>query len=183
MSVILVVLFIAIPIAELAIIIQVGQWIGVWPTIALLAADAVLGSVLLRSQGRLAWQRFNLALAEGRVPAREVFDGVAVIFGGALLLTPGFITDVFGLILLIPPTRALARRGLLWTVGRRVLLGWKVASWGANRYRGRGAGDDYATPPPAGPPGARHGYEYEGTAREIPDREPELPPSNRAPRG
>src|SRR5215218_1013799 len=101
----LVLLFIAVPIAELAVIIQVGQAIGVWWTIGLLIPDSVLGSLLMRHQGRSAWRRFNDATRAGRVPAREVLDGALVIFGGALLLTPGFITDVLGLILLIPPTR------------------------------------------------------------------------------
>jgi UPF0716 protein FxsA len=67
----------------------------------------------MRSQGRAAWRRFNATLAERRPPAREVLDGVLVIFGGALLLTPGFITDVFGLAFLLPPTRALLRRLLV----------------------------------------------------------------------
>jgi UPF0716 protein FxsA len=109
----LVVLFIVVPIAELALLIQVGQLIGVWWTILLLIADALLGSWLLRSQGRAAWRRFNEALAERRVPHREVVDGVLVIFGGVLLLTPGFITDVFGLLFLFPPTRVLMRRLLV----------------------------------------------------------------------
>jgi UPF0716 protein FxsA len=113
MFVLLIVLFILVPIAELAVIIQVGQLIGVWWTIGLLIADSVLGSLLMRSQGRAAWRRFNAALAERRPPAREVLDGVLVIFGGALLLTPGFITDVFGAVFLLPPTRALLRRLLV----------------------------------------------------------------------
>src|SRR5919206_1806899 len=110
MPLVLVLLFVVVPIVELFVIIQVGEAIGVLPTIALLVADSVLGSMLMRSQGRAAWRRFNAAVAEGRVPHREVLDGVLVIFGGALLLTPGFITDVFGVLFLLPPTRALARR-------------------------------------------------------------------------
>src|SRR5918999_3896178 len=105
----LVLLFIAVPIAELAILIQVGQAIGVWWTILLLVADAVLGSLLARSQGRATWRRFNAALQAGRPPAREVIDGALVLFGGALLLTPGFISDLLGLVLLLPPTRAVVR--------------------------------------------------------------------------
>ena len=108
----LLLVFILVPIAEIAVIIQVGEAIGVWWTIALLIADSVLGSMLMRSQGRAAWRRFNAAVAEGRPPAREVLDGVLVIFGGALLLTPGFLTDVLGLLFLLPPTRAVVR-GLL----------------------------------------------------------------------
>src|SRR5215217_1024803 len=122
MRLVLVLLFIVVPIAELALLIQVGQLIGVWWTIALLLADAVLGSMLLRSQSRAAWRRFNEALADGRIPHREVIDGVLVIFGGVLLLTPGFITDILGLAFLFPPTRAvlrrlLVRRGALKLVG------------------------------------------------------------------
>src|ERR687883_1052595 len=97
MLAVLILVFIVVPIAELYVIIQVGQAIGALPTIAILIADSILGSVLMRSQGRAAWRRFNAALAERRMPHREVLDAVLVIFGGALLLTPGFATDVFGL--------------------------------------------------------------------------------------
>src|SRR6185503_6575243 len=102
-------LFIAIPIAELAVIIQVGQAIGVWWTIGILVADSLIGSWLMRHQGRSAWRRFNEAVYGGRMPTREVLDGALVIFGGALLLPPGFITDILGLVQLIPPSRALVR--------------------------------------------------------------------------
>jgi UPF0716 protein FxsA len=118
----LVLLFIAVPIAELAVIIQVGQAIGVWWTIALLVADSLLGSWLMRHQGRAAWRRFNEALQVGRVPAREVLDGALVIFGGALLLTPGFITDVLGLVLLLPPSRALVRAVLARRLAHRMVV-------------------------------------------------------------
>src|SRR5918993_2087194 len=105
----LVLLFIVVPIAELYVIFQVGDAIGVIPTIVLLAVDSLLGSVLLRSQGRSVWGQFNEAMSAGRVPHRELLDGVAVIFGGAFLITPGFITDIVGLLLLLPPTRAALR--------------------------------------------------------------------------
>jgi UPF0716 protein FxsA len=117
----LVLLFIVVPIAELYVILQVGQAIGVLPTIGVLIADSVLGSVLMRSQGRAVWRRFNEALAAGRPPAREVADGALVIFGGALLLTPGFVTDVGGLLLLLPPTRAVVRRALVRRLAGRVV--------------------------------------------------------------
>ncbi|WP_064750448.1 FxsA family protein [Solirubrobacter soli] len=122
MPLLLVILFIVVPIAELAVLIQVGQAIGVWWTILLLVADAILGSWLLRTQSRAAWRRFNEALAGGRVPHREVVDGVLVIFGGVLLLTPGFITDIFGVLFLFPPTRVLLR-GLLVRRGALKLMG------------------------------------------------------------
>src|SRR5919197_3978387 len=123
----LVLLFIVVPIVELFVIIQVGMAIGVLPTIALLIADSILGSVLMRSQGRAAWRRFNRAIAERRMPHREVLDGVLVIFGGALLLTPGFVTDVLGVVLLLPPTRAVVR-GL---VTRRLLPRIVISRFGA----------------------------------------------------
>jgi UPF0716 protein FxsA len=127
----LVLLFIVVPIAELAVVIQVGQEIGVLWTVALLVADSILGSVLMRSQGRTAWRRFNEAIAAGKVPAREVLDGALVIFGGLLLLTPGFITDFLGLLLLIPPTRAVVRGALARRLTHRM-----VASMNAARRRG-----------------------------------------------
>jgi UPF0716 protein FxsA len=118
----LVLLFIAVPLAELAVIIQVGQAIGVWWTIGLLLVDSILGSWLMRHQGRTAWRRFNETLQAGRVPGREVVDGALVIFGGALLLTPGFITDILGLVLLIPPTRALVRGVLSRRLAHRMVV-------------------------------------------------------------
>jgi len=120
---VLILLFILVPIAELAVIIQIGQWLGLLWTVVLLIADSVLGSMLMRVQGRAVWRRFNAAVAEGRVPARETIDGVLVIFGGALLLTPGFITDVFGLVCLLPPTRALVRRYLVGRLAHRMTIG------------------------------------------------------------
>jgi UPF0716 protein FxsA len=117
-------LFIVVPLAELYVILKVGDAIGALPTIALLAADSVLGSLLLRAQGRAVWRRFNETLAGGRMPHREVLDGVLVIFGGAFLITPGFLTDIVGLFLLLPPTRSLARTLVVRRLGRRVQVGY-----------------------------------------------------------
>jgi UPF0716 protein FxsA len=184
MALLLLIAFIVVPLVELYVIIQVGQAIGVVPTIFLLLLSAVLGTALLRSQGRVVWRRFNDALAERRVPHREVFDGVLVILGGALLLTPGFVTDIFGMLFLIPPSRA-AIRGLAsrLLVGR-VMLGGRTAAWGYGRMRGRrsgtgpaaGAGAGAGGAPPggtgrAGPPPrrSRSSYDVDGTAHEIKD--------------
>src|SRR5436190_22472303 len=148
MGLLLFVLFIVIPILELAVIIQIGQAIGVLPTIALLIADSVLGAALMRSQGRAAWLRFNAALAEGRVPGREVMDGALVIFGGALLLTPGFLSDLLGLILLLPPTRAVVRSILVRRYGSRLMAtaargaGSRVFGFGARPPHGSASYDD-----------------------------------------
>ena len=135
---VLLLLFIAVPILELVVILQVGELLGLWPTVALLVADSILGSVLMRSQGRTAWRRFNAALASGRPPAREVLDGVLVIFGGALLLTPGFATDIAGLLLLVPPTRAVVRRVLVRRFAHRMIVSAGAAAAGRTRAPGRG---------------------------------------------
>jgi UPF0716 protein FxsA len=164
----LVVLFIVVPIVELWLIIEIGGLIGVLPTIALLLADALLGSLLLRHQGRGAWQRFNEALAERRFPGREVADGALIVAGGTLLLTPGFITDVFGLLLLIPPTRAIARSLL-----RR---------FAAHRFVVVGMGGMPGGPPRGDRPTGGHQeraegrpYDFDGTAEEIDGDDPQLP--------
>jgi UPF0716 protein FxsA len=135
-------LFIVVPLAELYVILQVGEAIGVLWTVLLLLADSVLGSVLLRSQGRAVWRRFNEALSAGRMPHREVQDGVLVIFGGAFLITPGFITDVLGLLLLLPPTRALIRRVAMRVISRRVSM--RVAEAGGPV---EGSATEYEAPP------------------------------------
>lgn len=113
------VLFVAMPLVEIYVIIQVGQEIGAGWTIAILVADSLIGAWLMRSQGRLAWRRFSAALAAGRPPAREVIDGGLIILGGALGLTPGFVTDALALALLLPPTRAIARRAIVTRLARR----------------------------------------------------------------
>jgi UPF0716 protein FxsA len=145
----LVALFIAVPLAELYVILQVGEWIGAVPTILLLAADSVLGSLLLRSQGRAVWRRFNQALQQGAMPHREVQDGVLVIFGGAFLITPGFITDVLGLLMLLPPTRAAIRRLAMRAISRRLRLRVESAQerGGApGRYDVEGTASEYEPP-------------------------------------
>ncbi|MEA2137140.1 MAG: protein FxsA [Solirubrobacteraceae bacterium] len=152
MRLLLFVLFIVVPIAELYVLIQIGQSIGVLPTIALLIADSVLGAALMRSQGRAAWRRLNAALAEGRVPAREVMDGALIVFGGALLLTPGFLSDVLGLILLLPPTRAIVRQVLVRRFAGRVVA--SATSGAQSRIFGLGAR-------PGGFGGSRPGDRYD----------------------
>jgi len=114
-------LFIVVPLAELYVILKVGDAIGAFWTIALLAADSVLGWMLLRAQGRSVWRRFNETMAARRVPHRELIDGVLVIFGGAFLITPGFLTDIVGLLLLVPPTRSVIRRIVARRLGRRIV--------------------------------------------------------------
>jgi UPF0716 protein FxsA len=138
-------LFIVVPLAELYVILKVGDAIGAIWTILLLAADSVLGSILLRVQGRSVWRRFNEALADGKMPHREVIDGVLVVFGGAFLITPGFITDVVGILLLVPPTRAVIRRLLVSRLGRRIAV--NAATRGRMRYDVEGTAREDPNPP------------------------------------
>jgi UPF0716 protein FxsA len=160
MLALLVLLFILVPIAEIYVIIQVGQAIGVLWTIVLLIADSIIGARLLSWQGRRAWQRFQEALAQGRVPHREVMNGVLIIVGGAFLLAPGFITDVIGLVLLIPPSRSLVRRILARSIVSRRLRFARTTRWTS-------AGPDGAAPP--------RPTAYPSPPPERP-RSPELPP-------
>jgi UPF0716 protein FxsA len=143
-------IFIVVPIAELYVIFKVGDSIGWLPTLVLLAADSILGSLLMRSQGRAVWARFTEAMQAGRIPHREVLDGVLIIFGGAFLITPGFLTDLIGVTLLLPPTRSLWRQLVLRRGGRRVAM--FVSGAGPGR-----AGSE---------PGQRTGWDVEGTAVE-----------------
>ncbi|HUG86534.1 MAG TPA: FxsA family protein, partial [Euzebya sp.] len=128
---------------------QVQQFLG-WPTtILILVLDSVLGAYLVRSQGTLAWRRFNEALGQARLPAEEVVDGALILFGGALLLTPGFLTDFVGLSLVFPPTRKLLNR----LVRSRVSLAagpveGKFSLGGRGR---RGREEDQPEPPPPRP--------------------------------
>lgn len=106
MPLLLVFAFIVVPLVELWVIIEVGGLLGFWPTMFVLVADSVIGAVLVRREGSRAWRRFREALAEGRVPDDEILQGALLLFGGALLLTPGFVTDVVGLALVLPVTRS-----------------------------------------------------------------------------
>jgi UPF0716 protein FxsA len=168
----LLLLFIVLPIAEIYVIVKVGEAIGILPTLALLVLDGFLGAALARSQGAAAWRRFNEALAAGRVPAGEVFDGAMVIVGGAFLLAPGFITDAIGLVLLLPPTRALMRNFILRLAKRRTrVIG--IFMPGSTPRGGPRPGPGPNSPPPRAP---RRDYDYEGDAREV--RDTELPPGD-----
>jgi UPF0716 protein FxsA len=163
MPLLLVLVFIVVPLAELYVIYQVAANIGILWTVLILFADSIIGSMLLRSQGRQAWRRFNEATAAGRIPAREVVDGALIIFGGAFLIAPGFITDVFGILFLLPPTRALFRRALVSFFTKRTVFGF-VGGLGAREYNRRrdaqnGGGDV-----------------VDGTAEEYKDPGPRLNP-------
>ncbi|HVF11763.1 MAG TPA: FxsA family protein [Actinomycetota bacterium] len=173
MAGLLALIFIALPIAELAVLIAVGGQIGLGPTIVLLIAVSIAGGFLAKREGIQVWQRFRSAMASGQIPSAEVADGFLILFGAALLLTPGFITDVLGLFLLFPPSRAIFRRGIRRGGGfllfkRFPLIGGIGAARGASaRYRRAkvvrstpgqvGTSGENGARGPAIPPGERSG--------------------------
>ena len=125
LTAVLVALFLVVPFVELFVLLQVGQEIGVVPTVLLLVVVSVVGGWLMKKEGLGVWQRMNEQVRAGRVPGRELADAALILFGGALLLTPGFLTDILGVALLFPPVRAVVRAELLRRMARRV----KVSKW------------------------------------------------------
>ena len=119
-------LFVALPLAELAILVWVGRRMGLVPTVALVVVTGILGAALARWQGLATWRRFRAALDAGELPHREMVDGVLILVAGAVLLTPGLLTDIAGFLLLAPPVRRRVRERVVARIGRR----WKTpARW------------------------------------------------------
>ena len=127
----LVALFIAVPLIEIAVMIQVGSWLGVLNTLALLILISVLGAWLVKRQGVGLLRRVQGELAAGRVPATALVDGALLLVAGTMLLLPGFVTDFFGLLLLLPPVRA----GIRSWLRRRWIGGGGTGRWVVRRYQ------------------------------------------------
>lgn len=125
---------IVVPLVEIYVLIQVKDRIGLPLTIVSLLAVSVAGAWLLKREGLATWHRLRETLRRGAMPTAELTDGAMILFGGALMLTPGFITDIFGLLLILPPTRA-SLKGVL----RRFLGGWFLTRSGIAAKVGRGA--------------------------------------------
>ncbi|HVH96752.1 MAG TPA: FxsA family protein, partial [Bacillus sp. (in: firmicutes)] len=106
-------IFILVPVAELGVLLFSGQKIGVWPTLILLIVTGLLGSYLAKKQGINTIRKVQEQIQFGRVPGNEILDGLCVLFGGILLLSPGFLTDILGLVLLLPFTRTLIKPFIL----------------------------------------------------------------------
>jgi UPF0716 protein FxsA len=126
-------LFLITPILEIYVIIQVGQAIGGWQTLVLLLIESALGAWIVKGEGRRTWDALRGAVTSGRLPGRELADAALVLVGGTLLLTPGFVTDVFGFFCVLPFTRPWARRLLVWLLSRRAASG----PMGVRRVDGR----------------------------------------------
>jgi len=116
---ILIGLFVAFPILEIYVIIQVGSEIGVLPTVLLLVVESLIGGWLVKREGKRAWVALRTTLSSGRMPGKELTDAALVLVGGTLLLTPGFVTDVFGFFFVLPFTRPLARRVVTAVIARQ----------------------------------------------------------------
>ncbi len=129
-------LFIVVPLVEIYVIIQVGQAIGPWWTILLLVLDSIFGSWLIRHEGSRAWRALREALDSGRMPARELADGALILVGGTLMVAPGFVTDAFGVLMILPVTRPVFRRLLTGVVASRLVF------VGPGTARRPGAGPD-----------------------------------------
>lgn len=118
MPLVILALLIGIPVIEIYLFIQVGGWIGVWPTIAIVILTAFIGTSMLRQQGLATLARAQAEISQNRLPMREIFNGFCVLMGGVMLLTPGFLTDALGFTLLIPPLRSVLGR-FLWKLLER----------------------------------------------------------------
>lgn len=122
-----------IPLLEIYFLLQVRDVIGIGWTVLLLIAISIVGAWLVKREGRATWTRLRAAIARGEVPTKEAADGAMILFGGALMLTPGFITDIFGVLLILPPTR-IAMKGTF----RKLIAGLIMTRAGAVGKAGRG---------------------------------------------
>lgn len=110
---ILILLFILVPAAEISLFLLSGKTIGIWPTFLLIVLTGIAGSYLAKKQGLHTLRKVQEQLQYGRIPSTEILDGVCILVGGVLLLSPGFITDIVGLLLLFPPSRVFLQPFLL----------------------------------------------------------------------
>ena len=110
-----------VPVAEIAVIVAVGNVIGGWQTLALLLAESALGAYLVKHEGSRSWQALKVALTTGQMPGRELADAILILIGGTLLLTPGFLTDMVGFFFILPFTRPITRGWLQRAVERRLV--------------------------------------------------------------
>lgn len=133
----LVVLFLVVPIVELYVIVQVAGGIGVLETIGLLVVVSLVGAWLVRREGMSVLRKIQAQLGSGQLPTKQLVDGGLILFAGALMLTPGFVTDAIGVLLLLPPTRIVAREVLIRRFRGRVQYG----------MAGRGPGPRFASGP------------------------------------
>ncbi len=171
MGILLLAAFIGVPIVEIAIFIEVGGVLGLWPTLGLVVLTAILGTWQLRAQGLATLMRAREQVERGALPARELFDGACLLVAGALLLTPGFVTDGAGFLLFFPPIRnillGLLARHIQTRRQTRVFVDGEEASTGGPD--GTVIDGEYRdVTEPARPSDPKHGAGPDGTGRERP---------------
>ena len=149
----LLLLFVIVPAIELAILIEIGKEIGFWPTMGLIFLTGLIGSSLTSSQGMAVWKQFNLKFQSGQLPGTELVDGLIIVCSGALLLTPGVLTDFVGFLGLVPQTRLLIRKQLQKYLARSQMK--------TNIHFHSSFDFESQSPPPEN--------DWEGTAKERPD--------------
>jgi UPF0716 protein FxsA len=183
MRLLLFLVFLVVPVLEIWVLIQVGEVIGGWPTVAILLADSLLGAWIVRREGRRAWRNLQGALQSGRMPDRELADGALIVAGGTLLLTPGFLTDVFGFLFILPFTRPLVRKAGAWFFARRIrTLAQTAAGPGLGSPFG-GPGSPFDAMRGQGVPNGRSGASGPVIHGEVVREEPGGPGGSGAPHG
>ena len=162
MALVLLAAFIAVPVIEIALFIEVGGWIGLWPTIGVVIMTAFAGTTLLRLQGLAVLQRVQESAARNEIPVEEVFTGLCLLVAGVLLLTPGFFTDALGFLMFVPSFRKIARMGV-----------WRWLAQRGHVSMSGGPGPSGAQPghPGAGPDGPVIDGDYEEVNPRAPDRD------------
>lgn len=146
-------LFVVAPVVELYLLVRLGGMIGLWPTLGLVVATGAAGAVLARAEGLRVFLRFQSELMQGRLPGQPLLDGLCVLVGGTLLLTPGILTDLAGLALLFPPTRRWIQRRVARRLEAQVAsgavqfvsfgsggMGFGAGGFGAGGFGGAGTG-------------------------------------------
>lgn len=137
--------FILVPIIELYLLLQVATWTSAGTTFLLVLITGIIGSALARREGILAWRKFQQAVGDGRMPSQEIQDGMMIVFAGALLLTPGLLTDTVGFILLTPPGRTFVRKFVIGRYLNRMNLKFTTTSFGGFQSESTSPNDDPMT--------------------------------------
>lgn len=161
----LILIFVITPAVELALLVKIGDLIGFWPTVGLIFVTGIIGSALTRRQGLSTWRRFQQRIAGGELPGQELVDGVIILVSGALLITPGVVTDLIGFLGLLPWSRLLLRNYLLRRFQKTVVSGARV-SFGGGFH---GESDDVQQTDPS---------VWRGTARPQPSHRSDLDAGN-----
>jgi UPF0716 protein FxsA len=157
-----------VPLLEILVLIRVGQAIGPWWTILLLIADSLIGAWLIKHEGARAFRALSEALSSGRMPARELADGILVLAGGLMMISPGFVLDILGMVLILPVTRPFGRRLLTRVVSSKLLAGGYVGpgspGFGQDGFGSVGDGRNEGRPRPGS-----QGPVVEGEVVDPPD--------------